>query len=120
MSCITKKRGRWVLDFYDQFGQRQRKTLPVNITKTRAREELRAIEEMVARGIFLHKKKTPLFSQVAQDWLEYKRPNRNLRETTWEVCKAQLKNHFNEFDNQKINWITTPALNKIGHSLVTK
>jgi len=110
MACITKRRDRWVIDFYDQFGQRQRKTLPLNTTKTRAREELRAIEEMVAKGTFLHEKKTPLFSQVAIDWLEYKKPN--LRETTWEVCKGQVKNHFSDFDNLKINRITTAAIEK--------
>ncbi len=27
MACITKRRGRWVIDFYDQFGVRRWKTL---------------------------------------------------------------------------------------------
>ena len=28
MACITKKRGRMVIDFYDQNGKRRLKTLP--------------------------------------------------------------------------------------------
>jgi hypothetical protein len=53
MACISKRRGRWDLDFYDQHGKRQRLALPEGTNKGQAKEELRAIEEMVAKGIFL-------------------------------------------------------------------
>jgi hypothetical protein len=46
-------------------GARQRLTLPEGATKGKAKEELRGIEE-----------------QVAREWLEYERTR--IRETTWE------------------------------------
>ena len=70
MACISKRRSRWVLDFYDQHGKRQRPALPEGTTKGQAKEELRAIEEMVAKGIFLPRVEVPLFPKVAKDWIE--------------------------------------------------
>ncbi len=35
---------------------------------------------------FLSEKKSPLFSEVAKEWLEYKKPK--VRETTWEVIEG--------------------------------
>jgi len=110
MACIAKRRDRWVIDFYDHSGKRRWKTLPKGTTKTKAREELRGIEDLVAKRLFLPNKKIPLFSEVAKDWLEYKRPN--LRETTWEVCEGHIRNHFNELDGLKINRITTATIEK--------
>lgn len=110
MACISKRRDRWVIDFYDHSGKRRWKTLPKGITKAKAREELRGIEDLVAKRLFLPNKKIPLFSEVAKDWLEYKRPN--LRETTWEVCEGHTRNHFNELNGLKINRITTATIEK--------
>ena len=94
MACMTKRRGRWVIDFYDQYGKRRWKTLREGTTKKKARERLRTIEEQVARRTYLPSKKIPLFSKVAKDWLEYKKPN--IRETTWEVCQGHIRNHFDD------------------------
>ena len=80
MACITKRRGRYVIDFYDQTGKRRWKPLKAGTTKARARDELRAIEDMVSRGVFLPARKVPTFEEVRKQWLEYKKPN--LRETT--------------------------------------
>jgi integrase len=110
MACISKRRGRWVMDFYDQHGKRQRVTLPEGTTKTQAREELRAIEEMVAKETFLPAKKTPLFSEVAKDWLDFKKPR--LRETIWEVYEGYTRNHFQDLDALKINRITIATVEK--------
>ncbi|MBN1227549.1 MAG: site-specific integrase [Deltaproteobacteria bacterium] len=110
MACIVKRRERWVIDFYDHSGKRRWKTLPKGTTKAKAREELRVIEDLVGKGLYLPIKKIPLFSQVAMDWLEYKRPN--IRETTWEVCEGHIRNHFAELDILKINRITTATIEK--------
>jgi integrase len=104
MACISKRRDRWVLDFYDQHGERQRLSLPEGTTKGQAKEALREIEDAVIKGIYLPSKKTPLFSEVAQDWLEYKRSR--LRETTWEVYEGHARNHFQDLNTLKINRIT--------------
>ena len=120
MACITKKRYRdkktgekrvsMVIDFYDQDGKRRLETLPQGTTKKKARDRLREIEELVGKGNFLPSKKIPLFSKVAKDWIEYKKPN--LRETTWEVCEGHVRNHFHELNSIKITRITTATIEK--------
>ena len=86
MACITKRRGRWVIDCYDQHGKRYRKALKEGTTKTAAREVLRDIEEKIMRRAFLNEKKTPTFKEVAEGWLEHKKPN--IRATTWKCMRA--------------------------------
>jgi integrase len=98
------------MDFYDQHGKRQRLTLPEGTTKAQAREELRVIEEMVIKGGFLPVKKTPLFSEVAREWIEHKRTK--LRETTWEVYEGHVRNYFTDLDFLKINRITITKVEK--------
>ncbi len=110
MACVAKRRGRYVLDFYDQLGQRQRTSLPEGTTKAQAKEALREIEEAVARGVYLPVKEIPLFSEVARDWLEHKKPN--LRATTWEVYEGHVRNHFSDLNGQFINHITIARVEK--------
>jgi integrase len=110
MACVTKRRNRYILDFCDQHGERRWVTLPKGTTKAEAKEALRDIEDAVAKGVYLPRKKTPLFSEVAKDWLEYKRPR--LRETTWEVYVGHVRNHFQDLDPLKINRITIAIVEK--------
>lgn len=110
MACIAKRRGRYVIDCYDQHGKRYRKTMKAGTTKEAARRELREIEAKIERRTFLHEKKTPLFSEVAQEWLEYKKTR--CRETTWEMYGGHLRNHFADLDGKWINLITTATIEK--------
>ena len=113
MACITKRRGRYVIDCYDQNGKRYRKTLPAGTTKQRARELLRDIETKIERRTFAHEKKILTFAEVKAQWLGYKK--QFLRETTWEVCEMNLRNHFSDLDQIKISQIaTTTVENFIG------
>ena len=66
MACITKRRNRWILDFYDQHGKRRWKTLPKGTTKKKAKDELRAIEDQVSKGVFLPTQKIPTFKEVCE------------------------------------------------------
>jgi integrase len=111
MACITKRRGRWVIDFYDQHGQRQRETLPKGTNKDEARKELREREKKVDNRTFFQDKKAPLFSKVAQDWLDYKKPK--LRETTWLACQGHVNNHFEALKDLRINRITPAVVEKL-------
>jgi len=70
MACLRKRRDRWVIDFYDQYGKREWKTMSKGATKKDAQDELRVIEEQVSRDVYLPAKKVPLFSKVAQEWLK--------------------------------------------------
>jgi integrase len=110
MACISKRRGRWVIDFYDQYGKRRWKTLPAGTTKGQAKEELRIIEDMLTKGVYLPHAKTPTFSEVAQNWLEHKKLR--LRESTWECYEGHIRNHLHSFANLKINRITIAILEK--------
>lgn len=110
MACITKRRGRYVIDFYDQHGIRRWKTLKKDITKAEAKEQLRNIEDMVQRGVFMPLGNTPTFKKVAEAWLDYKKSF--LRETTYEVYEIHVENHFTELLDLKINRIMTPAIEK--------
>jgi integrase len=110
MACIAKRRNRYVIDFYDNQGKRRWKTLPKGTTKVKAKEAMREIEDQLARGIYLPDKKIPTFAKVAEDWLEYKKPN--LRESTWSVYEGHTRNHFHDLDNLKINHITIARIEK--------
>jgi integrase len=110
MACISKRRGRWVIDFYDQHGKRRWITLQEGTTKAKAKEELRAIEDQVNKKMFVPNAKVLSFSEVAREWIEHKKLK--LRVTTWEVCEGHLRNHFQDLDQLKINRITIATVEK--------
>ena len=110
MACITKRRGRYVIDCYDQNGKRYRKSMPEGTKKDTARKALHEIETKIERRTFILEKNTPLFSKVAEQWLEYKKTR--CRSTTWEMYQGHLNNHFADLDNRRINLITTATIEK--------
>ncbi len=110
MTCIAKRRGRYVIDFYDTEGKRRWKTLPKGTTKAKARETLREVEDQLSRGIYLPSEKIPTFGKVAIDWLAYKKTN--VRVTTWEMYNSHLKHHFDDINNIKVNRVSTAKVEK--------
>ncbi|MCK5509006.1 MAG: site-specific integrase [Desulfobacterales bacterium] len=110
MACIAKRHDRYVIDFYDNQNIRKRKTLPHGTTKARAKEILRDIEDKLAKGFYMPDKKIPLFSELAKDWLEFKKLN--IRASTWSCMEGHTRNHFEELNDLKINLITTTVIEK--------
>jgi integrase len=110
MACIRKRRNRWVIDFYDHHGKRHWETMVEGSTKRQATERLREIEDQVKRRTYLPDSKIPLFSQVAQDWLEFKKTK--VRVSTWNVLQGHVKNHFSEFNDLKVNQVTIAGVEK--------
>ena len=108
MACITKKRGRLVIDFYDQNGKRRLKTLPEGTTKTAARKILVDVEREIEKGVFLPKQHTPTFEEVARDWIEHKKLN--IRVSTWAVYEGHTRNHFHDLGHSRINCISTKQI----------
>lgn len=108
MTCIAKRRGRYIIDFYDTEGKRRWKTLPQGTTKAKAKEFLREIEDRLARQIYIPDEKLPIFSLVAKNWIETTK--HNLRESTWSVYEGHTRNHFDELNSLRINRITTPKI----------
>jgi integrase len=110
LACIRKRRGRWVIDFYDQQGLRRWKTMKKGATKEEAKEELRITEEQIETGTYLPAGKVPTFSALAREWVDHKRLK--LRETTWEVYEGHVRNHFGDLINLKIKRINIATVEK--------
>jgi integrase len=110
MACVTRKKGRWAVDFYDQFGKRRLKMLPKGATKRKANKLLVEIEEQVNRRIFTPQKDIPTFKDAAADWINYKATN--VRESTLETYRGHTQKHFETLNPMKVNHITTVTLEK--------
>ena len=108
MACVTRRRDRWVIDFYDHHGIRRWKTLKKGTTKDDAKKTLRDIEVKVEKQIFLPDKKTPTFMEVKSQWLDYKK--QYLRETTYEVYETYCRVHLSALDGMKITRISTETI----------
>ena len=61
MATIAKTRGRYVLDFYDCQGRRQRQTMKKGDALKQAKEALRNIEDQVGRGTYVGESRIPTF-----------------------------------------------------------
>ena len=110
MACIAKRRGRYIIDFYDNKGARRWVTLPRGSTKKKALDSLREIEDQLRRGVYLPAKKIPTFEEVAKDWMEHKK--HTLRETTWEIYGSHMRTHLTGFNPIAVNRISTAMVEK--------
>ena len=79
MGKVAKRRGRYVLDYYDSQNMRRRVTLKKGTTKKAAEDALLEIENQIAKGIHIPESETPLFSEVAKEWIEQRRHDPDLR-----------------------------------------
>jgi integrase len=110
MACIAKRRGRYVIDFYDNRGKRRWITLPEGSQKKDAKDKLREIEDQVMKGLYIPTRDIPRFKKVASGWLEYKKAN--VRGSTWNMYRGHVENHFAQIDNLKVNRITIATVEK--------
>jgi integrase len=110
MAKVAKRRGRYVLDFYDHQGMRRWVTLPKGTTKKKANGKLREIEDQIAKGVYIPDRRIPTFKQAAKAWLELKK--HNVRQSSWEMYEGHLKNHFQTINPIKLNRITTGTVEK--------
>ena len=84
--------------------------MPKGATKKLAMDSLEEIRKQVEGHVFLPTQKTPRFSEVAQHWIQYKKPK--LRITTWECYEGHVRNHFSELDHLFINRINVTTIEK--------
>jgi len=110
MAKVSKRRGRYVLDFYDNKGKRQRQTLKEGTTLKDAKGKLREIEDKLRNRTYIPEKKIPLFSLVAKDWLNQKKMN--VRLSTWDMYEGHVRLHLDDFKDMKVNRITTAKAEK--------
>jgi integrase len=110
MAKVCKRRGRYVLDFYDHLGNRKRKTMPAGTKKAEAEETLRTIQDRLAKGYYRPEREIPRFYELATTWLSFKKPN--VRQSTWAAYDGYVRNHFDEINPLKVNRITVAVVER--------
>lgn len=111
MACVRRRRNRWVIDFYDQHGERHWHTMPEGSTKKDANIKKGEIERKVMQETYVPPKQLPRFSEVADSWLASKEPN--IRHSTYEQYKGHVENHMKPyFGETKINLVNFDAIEK--------
>jgi len=94
MPCVRKRRGKWVIDFYDQFGKRHWETIGTN--KKEAEEELAQRLLAVGKSSYCPKSKVKKFEEVAEEWYQTQvLPNK--RPKTAHYYRNMLDNHLLPF-----------------------
>ncbi len=109
MACIRKRRGKWVLDYYDQFGKRHWETCE---TKKEAEQRLARILVEIGKGTYNPEKRTKTFKEVAETWYEMivvpnKRPK-------------TVRYYRNHLDNHLLPFFGDIKINRINVSLIEK
>ncbi|MCP4666719.1 MAG: hypothetical protein GY849_10155 [Deltaproteobacteria bacterium] len=88
--------------------------MPDGTTRTKAEKALRQIEEAVEKGSYISSAKVPSFSEVADMWLNAKKPN--LRQSTYEQYRGHVENHLRPFSgNMKITRIYLEVVEDLIH-----
>lgn len=119
MACVRYRRGRWVIDFYDQDGKRRWHTMPKGSTRNEANEKCGELEKKIRQGTYTPVKALPSFATVADNWLASKEPN--IRLSTYEQYKGHLENHLKPyFDGAKINHLNFESVEKFKNDSLKK
>jgi len=109
MACVTRRRDRWVLDFYDQRGKRHCLFMPKGTSKRKANEKLGEVEKKVRHGTWISVKELPYFNEFADTWLTSKQAS--LRHSTHEQYKGHIEKHLKPyFEGFKINHVNFDAI----------
>ncbi len=117
MACVTRRRNRWVLDFYDRDGKRCWKTMPKGATKAEANVELGKIEKRLRCGSYIQPSMMPLFEDVADQWLD--NTKLKVRHTTLKGYASHIEVHLKPFfKGRKANEITIDMAERLISDLV--
>ncbi len=118
MACVRYRRGRWVIDFYDQDGERRWYTMPKGSSRKDANIKKGDLEKKVQQETYKVPKSIPLFPDVADDWLNSKV---NIRDNTKEGYKGHIETHLKPFfQGLKVNQITYTVVEKYMISTLEK
>jgi integrase len=103
MPCVRKRREKWVIDFYDQFGKRHWETVGTN--KKDAEEELAKRLLAVGKNAYCPQNKTRTLGEVAEEWFTTQVvPNKRPKTTSY--YRNHLDNHLLPyFINNKLSRI---------------
>ena len=81
MACIAKRRGRWIVDFYDQYGRRRIESYH---TQASAKDALTKRLHEVRYGTYRASSEIPTLEEVAKGWLVSKQDRRPSTVAGWE------------------------------------
>ena len=104
MPCVRKRRKKWVIDFYDQFGKRHWETVGTN--KKRAEEELAKRLLEVGKNTYCPESKTKTFEEVAEEWFKTQvEPNKRANTSRYyrDHLNVHLLPHFSKIKLSKID-----------------
>ena len=94
MPCVRKRRNKWVIDFYDQFGKRHWETVGTN--KKEAEELLAQRLLEVGKSVYRPQSKAKKFEELAEQWHKTQIvPNK--RPKTVQYYRNLLDNHLLPF-----------------------
>lgn len=110
MAKVAKRRGRWVLDYYDNTGKRRWKTMRAGATRKAAELELARILKDLSTGAFVPDSDRPTFETVSGLWLNSKKLK--VRQSTWATYEGHLKNHFEAIKPLRVDRITVSTVEK--------
>ena len=82
MACVRRRRGRWVVDFRDQDGNRRWETFE---TRKQADNALSERVKQLKRGTYHAPAELPTFKEVAGDWLATKAGHRVSSYAQWQA-----------------------------------
>lgn len=100
MACVRKRRNKWIIDFYDQFGKRHWETVGTNKKEAQERLAKRLLE--IGKEAYRPENKVKTFSEIAETWYQTQvLPNK--RQKTANYYRNILDNHLLPyFDRIKI------------------
>ncbi len=88
MAGVVKRRGKWCVDFRDQYGTRRAKFFA---TKREAADHFAKVIPEVKRGLYVAPAELPTFAEIAERWLTGKRAK---APGTVENYEGQVRNHL--------------------------
>jgi len=92
MACVRKRRDKWVIDFYDQFGKRHVETVGRN--KKEAEEKLAQRTLDIRKGAYNPNLSKVLLVEYCKTWLETYAQVNNLKGSTVKSYKESLNNYI--------------------------
>ena len=68
MACVRKRREKWVIDFYDQFGKRHWETIGTNKKEAESVLAKRLLD--VGKNVYRPQNKAKTFEEVTEEWFK--------------------------------------------------
>jgi len=92
MACVRKRRGKWVIDFYDELGKRHWETVGTN--KKEAEDRIAEIRLQMKEGTLDPVSSKTLLKEYCENWLDTYTHVNNLKASTTKSYREALDNYI--------------------------